>query len=172
MENLHADIKSIDEKIQFLEGNLNDILPCPVALYKHNFKFKSAKRHAEPILRPAKLTISTKNTKKCDSSFTELVSREVTLQGSELEKMRDDFQETQVLMAKVTSLMESMKKDQGQAKDKLEFIASYLSEHDCQSEVRETQDLIAFFEIMFSSTYETVNPFENAVTGIKERFNL
>ncbi|GFR07491.1 hypothetical protein TNCT_631981 [Trichonephila clavata] len=86
--------------------------------------------------------------------------------------MRDDFQETQVLMAKVTSLMESMKKDQGQAKDKLEFIASYLSEHDCQSEVRETQDLIAFFETMFSSTYETVNPFENAVTGIKERFNL
>ncbi|GFR07495.1 hypothetical protein TNCT_632001 [Trichonephila clavata] len=63
--------------------------------------------------------------------------------------MRDDFQETQVLMAKVTSLMESMKKDQGQAKDKLEFIASYLSEHDCQSEVRETQDLIEFFKQCF-----------------------
>ncbi|GFQ77648.1 hypothetical protein TNCT_508511 [Trichonephila clavata] len=54
MEKLNAEMRNIDEKIKNLEGKLNDLMPCPVALCNHNFKFKAAKRHAEPILRPAK----------------------------------------------------------------------------------------------------------------------
>ncbi|GFQ73569.1 uncharacterized protein TNCT_662241 [Trichonephila clavata] len=54
-------MSNVDEKIKKLQGKLNDIMPCPVALCKHNFKFKSTKRRAEPIIRPGKLSLKAKN---------------------------------------------------------------------------------------------------------------
>ncbi|GFQ90660.1 hypothetical protein TNCT_579071 [Trichonephila clavata] len=66
---LESELKNINDKINFLEGKLYDSLPCPVALCNHNFKFKSAKRHAEPILRPAKLTIKNKNKNNSNDDF-------------------------------------------------------------------------------------------------------
>ncbi|GFQ85795.1 hypothetical protein TNCT_36511 [Trichonephila clavata] len=103
------------------------------------------------------------------STFTELVSREFTLEGIDLEKMRDDFQETRVQMAKVTSLLESMKGIQGQAKAKLVFINSHISEHDCRSEVREIQDLFEMFDTMTSLIFETINQIDSALFRIKAR---
>ncbi|GFQ85798.1 hypothetical protein TNCT_36541 [Trichonephila clavata] len=103
------------------------------------------------------------------STFTRLVSQEVTLEGSELKKIRDDFEETRVQMAKVTSLLESMKVIQGQVKDKQGFISSHISEHDCRSEVSETQDLIEMFDTRTSLIFETINQIDSALFRIKER---
>ncbi|GFQ85797.1 hypothetical protein TNCT_36531 [Trichonephila clavata] len=103
------------------------------------------------------------------STFTELVSHEFTLEGSALVKMREDIQEFRVQMAKVTSLLESIKAIQGQATDKMEFINSHISEHDCRSELRETQDLNAMSDAMASLIFETINKLDNALTGIIER---
>ncbi|GFR20358.1 hypothetical protein TNCT_126471 [Trichonephila clavata] len=83
--------------------------------------------------------------------------------------MRDDFQETRVQMAKVTSLLESIKATQGQAKAKLEFITSHISEHDCRSEVREILDLIEISKRMTSLIFETINQMDSALFRIKAR---
>ncbi|GFV75657.1 hypothetical protein TNCV_2241061 [Trichonephila clavipes] len=56
------------------------------------------------------------------SNFNELVSQYSSLEGSELEKIKPDFDETEVLMNKVKRVLESMEKIQSETKDKLEFI--------------------------------------------------
>ncbi|GFY70554.1 hypothetical protein TNIN_143401 [Trichonephila inaurata madagascariensis] len=57
-QKLEADAASLEEKIKALEGNMIELLPCPVPLCSHNFKYKNAKKRAvEPIIRPAKLTV-------------------------------------------------------------------------------------------------------------------
>ncbi|GFQ96637.1 hypothetical protein TNCT_509901 [Trichonephila clavata] len=65
MQKLSEELEGLDRKIKFLEGKVAEFLPCPAALCKHNYKFKSnnknGKRHAEPILRPPKLTNLTLN---------------------------------------------------------------------------------------------------------------
>ncbi|GFQ69508.1 uncharacterized protein TNCT_357481 [Trichonephila clavata] len=65
-QQLEQEAANLDEKIKNLEGKMSALLPCPVPLCKHNFKYKSnKKRPAEPIIRPAKLNpkINPKNTK-------------------------------------------------------------------------------------------------------------
>ncbi|GFR15630.1 hypothetical protein TNCT_542281 [Trichonephila clavata] len=73
MQKLSEELEGLDRKIKFLEGKVAEFLPCPVALCKHNYKFKSSnkngKRHAEPILRPPKLTNLNFKTDK-ESEFT------------------------------------------------------------------------------------------------------
>ncbi|GFV61886.1 hypothetical protein TNCV_4106901 [Trichonephila clavipes] len=69
---LEADAASLDEKIKALEGNMSELLPYPVPLCAHNFKYKNnKKRAAEPIIRSAKLTVKNndKNNKLDDKEF-------------------------------------------------------------------------------------------------------
>ncbi|GFR01423.1 uncharacterized protein TNCT_297161 [Trichonephila clavata] len=55
-QQLEEEAANLDEKIKFLEGKMSVLLPCPVPLCKHNFKYKSnRKRMAELIIKPAKL---------------------------------------------------------------------------------------------------------------------
>ncbi|GFR08060.1 uncharacterized protein TNCT_545391 [Trichonephila clavata] len=75
IEQLQAEQKNLERKVIFLEGKVTESLPYPVALCNHNFKYRSIKRHAEPILRPAKLThLTNKNlinvNNKNDNDFT------------------------------------------------------------------------------------------------------
>ncbi|GFW34832.1 uncharacterized protein TNCV_2698121 [Trichonephila clavipes] len=61
---LEEEAAGLDEQIKALEGNMSELLPCPVSLCAHNFKYKNnKKRSAEPILRPAKLTLKNNNDK-------------------------------------------------------------------------------------------------------------
>ncbi|GFQ86908.1 uncharacterized protein TNCT_111961, partial [Trichonephila clavata] len=69
MPKLEGELKSVKEKIIFLEGKLNDSLPCPVPLCNHNFTFKPTKRHAEPIVKPAKLKIKNKSNSNDNNDF-------------------------------------------------------------------------------------------------------
>ncbi|GFT45606.1 uncharacterized protein TNCV_1055591 [Trichonephila clavipes] len=71
-QKLEEDAASLDEKIKALEGNMSELLPCPVSLCAHNFKYKkNKKRAAEPIIRPAKLTVKShdKTNKLDDEEF-------------------------------------------------------------------------------------------------------
>ncbi|GFV25527.1 uncharacterized protein TNCV_1147971 [Trichonephila clavipes] len=71
-QKLEDDATSLDEKIKALVGNMPELLPCPVPLCAHNFKYKNnKKRAAEPIIRPAKLTVKNndKNNKLDDEEF-------------------------------------------------------------------------------------------------------
>ncbi|GFQ99766.1 hypothetical protein TNCT_663331, partial [Trichonephila clavata] len=85
MPKLESELKFINGKINFLEGKLNDSLPCPVALCNHNFKFKTTKRHAEPILRPAKLTIKNKN-KNNNNSINDFIAAKKPVKPSQEDK--------------------------------------------------------------------------------------
>ncbi|GFU22715.1 uncharacterized protein TNCV_762911 [Trichonephila clavipes] len=70
--NLEEEAAGLNEKIKALEGNMSELLPCPVSLCAHNFKYKNnKKRAAEPIIRPAKLTIKNndKSNKLDDEEF-------------------------------------------------------------------------------------------------------
>ncbi|GFW06960.1 hypothetical protein TNCV_1539391 [Trichonephila clavipes] len=59
---LEEEAAGLDEQIKALEGNMSELLPCPVSLCAHNFKYKNnKKRSAEPIIRPAKLTFKNNN---------------------------------------------------------------------------------------------------------------
>ncbi|GFQ88440.1 hypothetical protein TNCT_232081 [Trichonephila clavata] len=65
-QQLEEEDANLDEKIKNLEGKMSVLLPCPVSLCTHNFKYKSNnKRPAEPIIRPGKLNpkINPKNSK-------------------------------------------------------------------------------------------------------------
>ncbi|GFY43626.1 uncharacterized protein TNIN_262801 [Trichonephila inaurata madagascariensis] len=75
IQKLEADAASLDEKIKDLEGNMLELLPCPVPLCAHNFKFNknNKKRSAEPIIRPSKLT--TKINKNSNMDVKTLKSR-------------------------------------------------------------------------------------------------
>ncbi|GFQ96488.1 hypothetical protein TNCT_256281 [Trichonephila clavata] len=68
MEQLSSELQNLERKVKSLEGKVTEFLPCLVALCKHNYNFKNsknAKRHADPILRPAKLTnLTSKSDKK------------------------------------------------------------------------------------------------------------
>ncbi|GFW02630.1 hypothetical protein TNCV_2456441 [Trichonephila clavipes] len=69
---LEEEAAGLDEKIKALEGNMSELLPCPVSLCAHNFKYKNnKKRAAEPIIRPAKLTVKNndKTNKLDDEEF-------------------------------------------------------------------------------------------------------
>ncbi|GFW43845.1 uncharacterized protein TNCV_2854781 [Trichonephila clavipes] len=71
-QKLEDDAASLDDKIKALEGNMSELLPCPVPLCAHNFKYKNNKKGAvEPIIRPAKLTVKSndKNSKLDDEEF-------------------------------------------------------------------------------------------------------
>ncbi|GFQ85802.1 hypothetical protein TNCT_36561 [Trichonephila clavata] len=103
------------------------------------------------------------------STFIKLVSHKVILEGSALIKMREDFEETRVLMEKVTKLLKSMKKAKGQAQDELEFISSHISQRDCRSEMQEIQNLIDMLDTMSSLIFETLHQLNNALTGIEEQ---
>ncbi|GFV75639.1 hypothetical protein TNCV_2240881 [Trichonephila clavipes] len=102
-------------------------------------------------------------------NFNELVSRYSSLEGSELEKIRADFDETEVLMKKVKSVLESMKKIQSETKDKLEFINLHVSEHDCRKEVTEINDLLKLFATTASFFDEDMNQFRSAVAGLNRK---
>ncbi|GFU45538.1 uncharacterized protein TNCV_4774461 [Trichonephila clavipes] len=56
-----AEMTSLDEKINILEGKMNELLPCPIALCFHNSKNKAVKRTADPVIRPAKFTAKANN---------------------------------------------------------------------------------------------------------------
>ncbi|GFR28659.1 hypothetical protein TNCT_180871 [Trichonephila clavata] len=47
---LENEMKSLDEKIKFLEGEMTKFLPCPIALCTHNSKFKAVKRQLSQYL--------------------------------------------------------------------------------------------------------------------------
>ncbi|GFQ69704.1 uncharacterized protein TNCT_140411 [Trichonephila clavata] len=86
---LEDELKGLDVKLKFLQGKMNEFLPCPIALCTHNYKFKALKRAAEPILRPGKLTaVVNKNlkTKKIniengDFSFPKKTARPVPVEN-------------------------------------------------------------------------------------------
>ncbi|GFQ68403.1 hypothetical protein TNCT_348621, partial [Trichonephila clavata] len=70
MPQLESELKNLEDKINFLEGKTIEFLPCPIAICKHNYKFKAVKRPADPILRPSKLTARvSKNLKNNEFSF-------------------------------------------------------------------------------------------------------
>ncbi|GFV75622.1 hypothetical protein TNCV_2240711 [Trichonephila clavipes] len=102
-------------------------------------------------------------------NFNELVSRYSSLEGSELEKIRADFDETEALMKKVKSVLESMKKIQSETKDKLEFINLHVFEHDCRKEVTEINDLLKLFATTASFFDEDMNQFRSAVAGLNRK---
>ncbi|GFQ81109.1 uncharacterized protein TNCT_578301 [Trichonephila clavata] len=82
---LENEMKSLEEKIKFLEGKMTEFLLCPIALCTHNYKFKAVKRPAEPLLRPAKLTAGvSKNPKikNSDFSFPKKTTKPVPLENS------------------------------------------------------------------------------------------
>ncbi|GFR22627.1 hypothetical protein TNCT_729531 [Trichonephila clavata] len=104
MEQLESELQNLERKLNFLEGKVTGFLPCPVALCKHNYKFKTNKRHADPILRPAKLTnLTTENNNNSNSNEFTLPKRRpspfqrriakipfkptIALQSSTLQKM-------------------------------------------------------------------------------------
>ncbi|GFV75598.1 hypothetical protein TNCV_2240471 [Trichonephila clavipes] len=63
-----------------------------------------------------------------------------------------------------------MKKIQRQAKDKLEFINLYVSEHDCRNEVTEIKDLLKLFETITASFIcANINQFRSAVAGLNKK---
>ncbi|GFV19453.1 hypothetical protein TNCV_3663861 [Trichonephila clavipes] len=67
-QKLEAEAASLDEKIRAFEGNMLELLPCPVPLCAHNFKYNknNKKRAAEPIIRPSKFTAKISNDKNLD----------------------------------------------------------------------------------------------------------
>ncbi|GFX93278.1 hypothetical protein TNCV_4761571 [Trichonephila clavipes] len=104
--------------------------------------------------------------------FIEQVSQYSSLEGNELEKIKADFDETEVLMHKLKVSLESMKKIQRQAKDKLEFINLHVSKHDCQNEVTEIKDLFNLFETTkLSFICANINQFRSAVVGLHQKMS-
>ncbi|GFT44828.1 uncharacterized protein TNCV_3688661 [Trichonephila clavipes] len=62
-----------------------ELLPCPVPLCAHNFKYKNAKkRAAEPIISPAKLTANNNNNYKLDDDDFKIPRK--TFKGSNVSK--------------------------------------------------------------------------------------
>ncbi|GFV75603.1 hypothetical protein TNCV_2240521 [Trichonephila clavipes] len=90
---------------------------------------------------------------------------------SEVQNQNRDssIQETIRSVSEVNFLMESTKKAHNLAEDRLESITSHISQHDGQTQVRETNDLIKRFETMSSQLCEVTNKFEEAVTRIEEK---
>ncbi|GFR10758.1 uncharacterized protein TNCT_422041 [Trichonephila clavata] len=69
MPQLESELKNLEDN--FLEGKTREFLPYPIALCRHNYKFKAVKRPADPILRPSKLTASvSKNLKNKNNEFS------------------------------------------------------------------------------------------------------
>ncbi|GFX93261.1 hypothetical protein TNCV_4761401 [Trichonephila clavipes] len=102
----------------------------------------------------------------------EFVSQYSSLEGNELEKIKADLDETEVLMHKVKASLESMKKIQRQAKDKLKFINLHASKYDCQNEVTEIKDLLKLFETTKVSFICTnINQFRSAVVGLNQKIS-
>ncbi|GFQ78230.1 hypothetical protein TNCT_396671 [Trichonephila clavata] len=89
MQKLSEELEGLDRKIKFLEGKVAEFLPCPVALCKHNYKFKSSnkngKRHAEPILRPPKLTnLNFKTDKESEFTLPKKTAKPVPVESTKL----------------------------------------------------------------------------------------
>ncbi|GFQ71790.1 uncharacterized protein TNCT_170431 [Trichonephila clavata] len=86
---LEDELKGLEVKLKFLQGKMNEFLPCPIAHCTHNYKFKALKRAAEPILRPGKLTavvnknLKTKNIniKNGDFSFPKKTAKPVPVEN-------------------------------------------------------------------------------------------
>ncbi|GFT33294.1 uncharacterized protein TNCV_4767731 [Trichonephila clavipes] len=67
---LEAELKTLEEKIKFLEGKMTEFLPFPIALCPHKSTFKAVKRPADPVTKPAKFTAkANKNKSKTDPDF-------------------------------------------------------------------------------------------------------
>ncbi|GFX93290.1 hypothetical protein TNCV_4761691 [Trichonephila clavipes] len=98
-----------------------------------------------------------------NSNFTEIFSQYSSLEGSELERIRADFQEIEVMVTEVKRLVESGKKVQGEAKDKLESMTLDVSKDDFQNEVTEIIYLLNVLEDMASLIYEFANQFQPAL---------
>ncbi|GFY76971.1 hypothetical protein TNIN_285771 [Trichonephila inaurata madagascariensis] len=116
-------------------GNLNKLSDYSALRTQFNFRIQSTKNlieQSEIVLNYQEKIFSLDY-----SNFTELISQYSSLEGSELEKIKADFFETEVLMTRVKSLLEFMKKIHCRAKDKLEFKNLHVSEHDCRNEVTE-----------------------------------
>ncbi|GFR20368.1 hypothetical protein TNCT_126511 [Trichonephila clavata] len=65
--------------------------------------------------------------------------------------------------------MKSMKQAHVFAKDHLELIISHISQHDGQTKVKETNNLVKKFETMASALCRLTVRVEDAVNGIKEK---
>ncbi|GFV75646.1 hypothetical protein TNCV_2240951 [Trichonephila clavipes] len=75
-------------------------------------------------------------------------------------------------MNKVKGLLESMKKIQRQAMDKLEFINLHVSKHDCRNKVTEIKDLLKLFETSKSSFFcADIKHFRNVVAKLNNQFS-
>ncbi|GFW34829.1 uncharacterized protein TNCV_2698091 [Trichonephila clavipes] len=84
---LEEEAAGLDEQIKALEGNMSELLPCPVSLCAHNFKYKNnKKRSAEPILRPAKLTLKNNNDKSKNLDDEEFKLPRKTSKGTNVPK--------------------------------------------------------------------------------------
>ncbi|GFR01913.1 uncharacterized protein TNCT_238441 [Trichonephila clavata] len=83
-QQLEDEAANLDEKIKTLEGKMSVLLPCPVSLCTHNFKYKSnKKRPAAPIIRPAKLNpknSKTENTKNNDFKIPRKTAKNVSVE--------------------------------------------------------------------------------------------
>ncbi|GFU09372.1 uncharacterized protein TNCV_143561 [Trichonephila clavipes] len=84
---LEEEAAGLDEQIKALEGNMSELLPCPVSLCAHNFKYKNnKKRSAEPIIRPAKLTFKNNNDNSKNMDDEEFKLPRKTSKGSNVPK--------------------------------------------------------------------------------------
>ncbi|GFT88087.1 hypothetical protein TNCV_3718671 [Trichonephila clavipes] len=84
---LEDEAAGLDEQIKALEGNMSELLPCPVSLCAHNFKYKNnKKRSAEPIIRPAKLTFKNNNDNSKNMDDEEFKIPRKTSKGSNVPK--------------------------------------------------------------------------------------
>ncbi|GFY46095.1 hypothetical protein TNIN_287031 [Trichonephila inaurata madagascariensis] len=101
------------------------------------------------------------------SSFTELVLH-YSLEGSELETLRRDLQETELLMTMVGNLVEFVKVMQGHAKAKLEFITS----HDCRNESTDIKNILDLSRSSSSLICEVTNRFQSNIAGITEQIRI
>ncbi|GFV75620.1 hypothetical protein TNCV_2240691 [Trichonephila clavipes] len=149
-------------------GNLNKLPEYSELRTQWNFRIQSAGKVIEQgyiVLNHQEKIFSFLH-----SIFDELVSQYSSFEGSELEKITADFHETEALMKKVKSLLESMKKIQSETKDKLEFINLHVSEHDCRNEVTEIKDLLELFETtMDSYICADRNQFRSALSGLHKK---
>ncbi|GFY38114.1 uncharacterized protein TNIN_248121 [Trichonephila inaurata madagascariensis] len=80
-QKLETELRILYDKIKKLEGKMTEFLPCPIALYPHNYKFKAVKRPADPVIRPAKFTAkATKNQIASDFVFPKKTIKSVPAQ--------------------------------------------------------------------------------------------
>ncbi|GFY66439.1 hypothetical protein TNIN_237891 [Trichonephila inaurata madagascariensis] len=144
-------------------GNTNTIPDYPDLRTELRLKIRSAEAITEQgeIL----LNLQERLYSLLNSDFNEIVSHCPLLEGSQTERIKAAFHETEMLVTQVKEIVKSGKKIQDVAKKKLELISLHVSEHDRQNEVTEIKDLLTEFVKMSSLIYESTAHFQRIIYG-------